>query len=191
MVFFLFALAYSVTIYAESNKDVLLDKRNNPKFEDFPSDAFMGKILIPKEFKVDFDGNWRDPAGKIIEKPHINFAGKYFLSLHSCGTECRYYLLNDMSSGRSARLDMFSSTYPPNMTRDGFLYVTVLVFVKNSNMIVAQYNIDKGEETECRERIFVFDEKERIKPITKTMHSCTATVNESRLKGISKAEKEG
>jgi hypothetical protein len=144
-----------------------------PAFSNYPATLYTGDIHLPEEFKAPPDGlSWRDSSGKIIEKPSINFAGKYFLSTHSCGAECRYYLMTDLSTGKEAlSLEMFASSEPPPRTREGYRYITFLYSKAESNMLVAQYEIQKGEETECRERTFVLKDNE-IKAVTGTRHSC-------------------
>ncbi|MDR2152337.1 MAG: hypothetical protein LBO72_05920 [Helicobacteraceae bacterium] len=144
-------------------------------FETHSVSVYKGKIIVPDKFKKDSEGVWRDEFGKGMDEPHINFAGKYFLSLHSCGAECRYYQLADLTSGRSVSgLEMFASGDPPNLTREGYRYMTILDYGADSRAIVAQYQIDTDivGEYDCRERVFVFDETEQIKPISKTRYGC-------------------
>ncbi|MDR2092600.1 MAG: hypothetical protein LBP58_04700 [Azoarcus sp.] len=158
-----------------AKKQMSVPQGKPPVFSDYPAKLYAGDIRLPDEFKAAPDGlSWRDSSGKIMEKPGINFSGKYFLSAHSCGAECRYYLMFDLSTGKEAlSLEMFASTEPPPRTREGYRYITFLYSKADSNMLVAQYEIQKGEETECRERIFVLED-DKIKPITGIRHSCTS-----------------
>jgi hypothetical protein len=144
-----------------------------PSFEKYAVSVFTGEILTPTDFKVDKNGIWRDSVGKMIEEPHVNFSGKYFLSKHSCGTECRYYLLSDLTTGKHiSDLDMFANTDPPSRTKEGFRYMTNIHFVKSSSMLVAQYEIQKNDKIACKERVFVFDGAS-VRPISSTKNYCS------------------
>jgi hypothetical protein len=168
-------LALSGVLCAEpAEKNSVSVQAVEPQFEDYPVSIYKGKVIIPGKFKKDKEGIWRDEFGKGMGDPQINFAGKYFLSEHSCGFECRYYELTDLTSGRSVPgLNMFASGDPPNMTREGYPYLTLLSYRADSAMIVALYLIDKGVagEYDCRERVFLFDEAEQIRPITRTKYN--------------------
>jgi hypothetical protein len=143
-------------------------------FDDFFVDVFDGVTMLPDEYKEESNGVWRDSFGKRIDPPHVNFAGKYFLSLHSCGAGCRYYTLTNLVDGKMNRsIEMFESGDPPPLTREGYPYMTTLFYRKNSAMLVAQYQIQTPEELICRERIFMFDE-EQIKAITGTRYYCNS-----------------
>jgi hypothetical protein len=168
---------------------------NNPS--DFPVEVYKGKLRNPKGFNIDQDGNFWEfkvhnkdknswEFNKMIIKPQINFAGKYFITLHSCGTGCRYYRMHDLTSGKElAALKMFASAEPTPKTKDGWEYITRLHHEKDSNLLVAQFLLEKRyfkdeEELEpvllqkCRERSYVFDfENEVLKPISKTRYTCT------------------
>lgn len=143
-----------------------------PRFEDYQVPVYRGATRPPKWIR--HIGNvWRDNLGKLVEPPEINFAGKYFIVAHSCGTGCRYYTLTDLSLGRDLKvLGMFTTAEPPPKTRDGQSYLTELFSRPNSKMLVAQYHIElrqSGEE--CRERVFMF-EGVRLKPATRTRRAC-------------------
>lgn len=110
----------------------------NDVFSDPAITKAVYKNILPKGYTF-ADGIWRDDQGKTIEKPNVNFAGKYWVGLHSCGAECRYYSMLDLSTGTESRaLDMFSTTEPPSRTRNGNLYVTNLVTHAKSNRLVAR-----------------------------------------------------
>ena len=144
-----------------------------PRFDDYPMTVYSGKIHPPTWIRRVADGEWKDNLGKLVGPPEVNFAGKYFIALHSCGTGCRYYTLTDLSSGRS--LDVlrgFDAGEAAPKTRDGHPYTTSLVTRANSKLLVAQYQVDLDGGEECRERAFVFD-GDRIKPISKTRRACT------------------
>jgi len=144
-----------------------------PRFEDYEVSVYLGAIHPPKWIRRVASDEWRDDLGKLVEPPEINFAGKYFLAVHSCGTGCRYYTLTDLSSGRD--LDVlrdFDTVEPLPKTRDGHEYMTELFSRPNSRMLVAQYHVklSQGSE-ECRERAFLFED-EKLKSITNTRRVC-------------------
>lgn len=147
--------------------------QNFPRFEDYPMPVYSGKIHQPTWISHVADGEWRDNLGKLVGPPEVNFAGKYFIGVHSCGTGCRYYTLTDLSSGRS--LDVlrdFDAGEPAPKTRDGYPYITNLITRANSKLLVAQYHVDLHGGEECRERAFVFD-GDKITTISKTRRACT------------------
>lgn len=146
--------------------------QTSPRFEDYEVVVHKGGIHRPKWIRRVAD-EWRDEVGKLVEAPAINFAGKYFVSVHSCGTGCRYYTMTDLSSGRD--LDLlkdFGAAEPPPRTREGYPYVTQLVTRANSKLLVAQFRIDAPRGEECRERAFRL-EGGKITPVTNTRRSCT------------------
>jgi len=145
-----------------------------PRFEDFVIPKYSGPIAIPKGTKRVSANEWRNDMGKLVEPPVINFAGKYNITLNSCGTGCRYYTLTDLSTGKSLpTLNVFAAAEPPPTTKEGYTYITDLIGRPGSYMLVAQYQVDNPKGQECRERTFVF-ENESLKPITNTKVDCTA-----------------
>ncbi|HTH73140.1 MAG TPA: hypothetical protein VL635_01925 [Trinickia sp.] len=148
-----------------------------PKFEDHAAVAYTGPLHIPSYYTRDSEGIWRDDMGKAVAPVAINFAGKYYIGLHSCGTECRYFTLSDLSNGRDSKaLDMFSSgDGEPAKTRDGRRYLTDVIAHRDSVMIVARYYIDRsaGRPPECRQRVFVLSgDGDKVIPITGTTEGC-------------------
>lgn len=144
-----------------------------PRFDDYKVSHYQGRVHVPKWIQRSSSGEWRDDAGKLVDPPEVNFAGKYYIGAHSCGTGCRYYTMTDLSSGRELKaLFPFSTAEPLPKTHDGFEYLTTLHYQADSEMIIAQYLIDLGQRSECRERAFLF-RNARIKPITKTRRTCS------------------
>jgi hypothetical protein len=142
------------------------------QFKDYEVPVYSGTIHLPKWIRRVSEDEWRDKLGKLVEPPEVNFAGKYFVSVHSCGTGCRYYRTTDLSSGRD--LDLlkgFDAAKRPPTTREGYPYVTELVTRSNSKMLVAQYRIDSPAGEECRERVFVLD-GEKLTPQSGTRRKC-------------------
>jgi hypothetical protein len=144
-----------------------------PQFKEYEVPLYKGEIRQPKWIRHVEGDMWRDELEKSVDPPEINFAGRYFVAVHSCGTSCRYYTLTDLSSGRDLDLlNQFATAEPPPKTQDGHEYMTILFSRPNSRMLVAQYHLELGQaKEECRERVFLL-EKERLKPITKTRREC-------------------
>ncbi|WP_224005267.1 hypothetical protein [Paraburkholderia tropica] len=167
-------IAYFIVISA--SPVFAADDAGVPKFSDYPSVVYTGRLHIPSYY-VKSDGIWRDDMGKAVSPPRVNFAGKYYIGLHSCGTECRYYTLSDLDTGNDSKaLDMFSSDgAEPTKTSDGRTYVTDLISRPDSRLVIAQYQIDEtaGRPAECRERMFLLsDDGEKASPVTKTLNGC-------------------
>ena len=150
-----------------------LARKTLPRFEDYQVPLYRGAIHPPKWIRHAEGDEWRDDIGKLVDPPEVNFAGKYFITLHGCGTGCGYYTLTDLSSGRDLNvLDSFSYGEPSPKTREGHTYTTELFSRPDSRMLVAQYHVESGQENEeCRERVFLF-EGGRLKPITNTLRAC-------------------
>jgi hypothetical protein len=130
-----------------------------PKFEDYKVAVYSGAMHWPKWIRHVGNDEWRDELDKLVEPPEINFAGKYFVAVHSCGTGCRYYTMTDLSSGREIKL-LKNFGAADLLTR------------ANSKLLVAQYHVNSSRGEECRERAFLFDGK-LITPLTNTRRTCT------------------
>src|SRR5215217_1430253 len=147
--------------------------QSSARFEDYEVSVYTGAIHHPKWIHRINGDEWRDSLGKLVGPPEVNFAGKYFVAVHSCGTRCRYYTMNDLSSGRA--LDLlkdFDATEPWPKTRDGYPYLTDLITRPNSKLLVGQYHVELRDGEECRERAFVFD-GEKSTPVNNTRRTCT------------------
>lgn len=144
-----------------------------PKFEDYPAQRHSGPWTVPKGFRRISANEWRNEFGKLVAPPTMNFAGRYHLSINSCGTGCRYYMLTDLPTGKDLSiLAPFASAEPPPKTRDGHNYSTDLIARPDSAMLIAQYNVELPSGVECRERVFVL-EGERLRAITNTKVGCS------------------
>lgn len=131
-------------------------------FAQYSAKVFTGNFVIPSYYKKT-DYGWRDDEGKLVDNPHVNFAGKYFIGRHSCGTECVYFSLSDLTTGKDSNaLDMFSSGGDsPTRTRDGRRYLTELVTKPDSRLLIARYHISASTSLpeECKEKEFILDDK--------------------------------
>ena len=137
-------------------------------FSEYSVDLYRGDMHISRDISRDHQGVWRDGAGKAIAKPEVNFAGRYYLGVHSCGASCRFYSLTDLSTGADLdALNMFASTDPPPTTRDGYRYVSYLTTKPDSVLLIATYVIDTPSGTKCRERPFALQELTLV-PVART-----------------------
>lgn len=145
-------------------------------FNQYPTEVYRGHIRIPREFHRDPDGLWVDDSGKPAFQPHVNFAGEYFLAVHSCGTCCRYYTLNNLRTGVEVKeVRMFDAAEPSPVTKDGRTYVPILHFKPGSTLLLVQYELDlctAEGKNECRQRYFIF-EGGHFKAISRTLRFCT------------------
>ena len=169
LAFLLYVASYGLQAFAAGDAAA-------PKFSDYPTTIYSGSLRIPSYY-VNSDGMWRDDMGKTVAPPKVNLAGKYYVGLHSCGTECRYYTLSDLTTGIDSKaLDIFSSDgVKPQKISDGRAYVTELISHPESKLVIAQYHIDPTAEkpAECREKMFLLsDDGQKVSPLTKTLGSC-------------------
>lgn len=143
-----------------------------PGFQQYRVDVFKGKIVRPKSMRSGKTGEWRNEFGKLVDPPEVNFAGRFYIGTHSCGTGCRYYSLTDLKTGGELRtLDAFAAGEEPPQTKDGRTYLSVLHHRPFSNLLIVQYELGSAAARECRERSFAF-EYGRLKPVTGTRYSC-------------------
>ena len=139
------------------------------RFEDYNVKLYTGRIRRPKWIHRDANGEWRDELDKFVDAPIINFAGKYFVALHSCGTYCRYYTMTDLSTGREINL---SKVFASRETHGLNVYLADLITRPNSRLLVAQFRHEPQNGEECRERVFLFNGT-KLTPITGTRRTCT------------------
>lgn len=70
-------------------------------FNQYPSQNFEGKYTIPPAYQLQSNGQeYRDENNLSIGEIKANFAGKFCIILHPCGSGCRFYSLLDLESGR-------------------------------------------------------------------------------------------
>jgi hypothetical protein len=148
-----------------------------PQFGQFSIRVYEGPIKIPESLHKGSDGEWLDELDKWVSPPRVNFAGEYYLAAHSCGAGCRYYRLTNLRTGSEIKqISMFDAGDPTPRMRDGRTYVPILFSKPNSKLLIVQYEIDPRkpeEDSECRQRYFVFDAG-RITAISKTLRGCTS-----------------
>jgi len=152
---------------------VPLQAQRLPRFEDYEATVHRGHLVPPKWISHVKGDEWRDDFGKLVSEPEVNFAGKYFIAVHSCGTGCRYYSMTDLTNGRELNLlKSFATAEPMPKTNDGYPYLTELISRANSKLLLAQYHVTLPSGEQCRERTFVL-EGENLNPLTNTRRHCT------------------
>lgn len=136
----------------EPNSD---NNENDHLFEKYSVTSYQDDIKIPSGY-THKDGIWFDHLGKVVNPVVINFSGKYYIGLHSCGYSCRYYTLNDLVENKdySNELKGFTSSPEANV---GSNYFIELLYQPSSNLLIARYhkNIDSEEYQDC---YFVLEE---------------------------------
>ena len=118
-------------------------------------------IKTPSGF-IKKENIWVDNLDKRINPPEINFAGEYYIALHSCGYECRYYTLHNLITGMDLtnKIDRFASTEPDPNLAPNQVYFIKLYFRPNSSLLIARYykrlDIDKGDESNYKDCLYLF-----------------------------------
>ncbi|WP_167629357.1 hypothetical protein [Aquipseudomonas alcaligenes] len=131
----------------------------NSAFQDHQVTVYKGQITIPEGYRFS-GGLWFDETGKATNAPSINFAGKYFIGLHSCGQGCRYYTLTDLITGNyNSSLQIFSSGgESQDKERPSNTYYIELLFKQYSNILIAQRYTQLEMEEVCMETHFIFED---------------------------------
>lgn len=148
-----------------------------PIFSKYRADVYRGSLQIPSFAKK--DGRlWRDNHGKLIGQPDVNAGGRFYIARHSCGAECRYFTLSDLSSGReSMALAEFSNNgIEPMKDAQGRTTVIDLYSRPDSFLIQVKYHAESqdGSREICNERYFVLSKDgAKVRAITSMMHGCT------------------
>jgi len=122
-----------------------------PKFEDYPALLHKGET-----------------SQKGDDRDHINFAGKYSITVTSLGSSAAFYNVYDMSS-RHANKSLFTTefNYGDPFRYDGDDAIgTLLSFRADSKMLIAidwlPYRSQTKPENWCRKQVFVEDNNELL-----------------------------
>ena len=144
-----------------------------PDFAAYEVAIYDGDLFAADWMTQSESGEWTDQIGKPMNAPDVNFAGKYFIGLHSCGTGCRYYTMTDLSTGRALDevVARFAASEERPTTEDGREYLTDLVGQADSRLLVARYFIESPPE-ECREQSFVL-EGESLRALSDVRKGCS------------------
>ena len=154
-----------------------LEQKLEAKFDKYKvKEVYKGEIKIPNSYKKDEEGKYRDSAGKYVGNQqdfYINFAGKYMIVTHSCGTSCYYRTVEDLSVGKSVKIegmDKFDNTETRPLFKDSEMGGFAKLYTReDSDLLMARYvNFDTDV---CMQEYFVLktlkNGKIKLKSISK------------------------
>ena len=153
------------------------DGKLEAKFDKYKvKEVYKGEIKIPKSYKKDEEGLYRDELGKFVSNQqefYVNFAGKYMIVTHSCGTSCYYRTVEDLSKGETVSIEgieKFDNTEANFAVGNNFLAGYALLTTReDSTLILVQYL--ENETDTCKQEYFVLktlkNGKKKLKSISK------------------------
>lgn len=124
-------------------------------FTHYPSQSFEGKYTIPPTYQLQSNGwEYRDENNLSIGEIKANFAGKFCIILHPCGSGCRFYSLLDLESGREDYeiLSDFNTT-PDEREKPS---IDVLISRKESNLLIVRSFF---EDNSCKQSFYLLENK--------------------------------
>jgi hypothetical protein len=154
-----------------------LEQKLEVKFDKYKvKEVYKGEIKIPKSYKKDEEGLYRDELGKFVSNQqqfYINFAGKYMIVTHSCGTSCYYRSVEDLSNGKTVKIDgieKFDNTETRPLFKDSEMGGFAKLYTReDSDLLMARYINFESED--CKQEYFVLktlkNGKKRLKSISK------------------------
>ena len=154
-----------------------LEQKLDVKFDKYKvKEVYKGEIKIPKSYKKDEEGLYRDELGKFVSNQqqfYINFAGKYMIVTHSCGTSCYYRSVEDLSNGKTVKIDgieKFDNTETRPLFKDSEMGGFAKLYTReDSDLLMARYINFESED--CKQEYFVLktlkNGKKRLKSISK------------------------
>ena len=162
-----------------------LEQKLEAKFDKYKvKEVYKGEIKIPKSYKKDEEGLYRDELGKFVSNQqqfYINFAGKYMIVTHSCGTSCYYRSVEDLSNGKTVKIDgieKFDNTETRPLFKDSEMGGFAKLYTReDSDLLMARYvNFDTDI---CKQEYFVLktlkNGKMKLKSISKRI-SCDTPI---------------
>ena len=154
-----------------------LEQKLEAKFDKYKvKEVYKGEIKIPKSYKKDEEGLYRDKFGKFVSNQqefYVNFAGKYMIVTHSCGTSCYYRTVEDLSAGKTVNIegmDKFDNTETRPLFKDSEIGGFAKLYTReDSDLLMARYvNFDTDV---CKQEYFVLktlkNGKKKLKSISK------------------------
>lgn len=124
-------------------------------FDQYPSQNFEGKYTIPPSYQLQSNGwEYKDENNLSIGEIKANFAGKFCIILHPCGSGCRFYSLLDLESGREDYeiLSDFNTT-PDEREKPS---IDVLISRKESNLLIVRSFFD---DSSCKQSFYLLENK--------------------------------
>lgn len=136
---------------------VLLNAEFSNEFNSYPTKLYQCKYKIPQNYKCK-NGECRDLMNKLVDLS-INFAGKYSIIAHSCGTGCRFYSMLNLENAEEnfEILSQFNTT-PDTSNKDD---IDILLSQSDSKLLIVQHQYNNGT---CKQEKFIFD-NEKLKPL--------------------------
>lgn len=134
------------------------------EFSKYPATLYQGKHKIPKDYQCS-NGECRDINNKIVDLS-INFAGKYSIIAHSCGTGCRFYSMLNVESGDDDFMILSKFNTTPDMNNKDS--IDDLLSKKDSNLLIAKYQYSNNT---CKQEKFIF-KNNVLESLTKKLESC-------------------
>ena len=154
-----------------------LEQKLEAKFDKYKvKEVYKGEIKIPKSYKKDEEGLYRDELGKFVSNQqqfYVNFAGKYMIVTHSCGTSCYYRTVEDLSGGVTVKIEgieKFDNTETRPLFKDSEIGGFAKLYTReDSDLLMARYvNFDTDV---CKQEYFVLktlkNGKKKLKSISK------------------------
>jgi len=154
-----------------------LEEKLEAKFDEYKvKEVYKGEIKIPNSYKKDEEGLYRDKFGKFVSNQqdfYVNFAGKYMIVTHSCGTSCYYRTVEDLSAGKTVKVDgmsKFDNTETRPLFKDSEMGGFAKLYTReDSDLLMARYvNFDTDI---CKQEYFVLktlkNSKMKLKSISK------------------------
>ena len=154
-----------------------LEEKLEAKFDEYKvKEVYKGEIKIPNSYKKDEEGLYRDELGKFVSNQqqfYVNFAGKYMIVTHSCGTSCYYRTVEDLSAGKSVKIegmDKFDNTETRPLFKDSEMGGFAKLYTReDSDLLMARYINFESED--CKQEYFVLktlkNGKKKLKSISK------------------------
>ena len=154
-----------------------LEQKLEAKFDKYKvKEVYKGEIKIPKSYKKDEEGLYRDELNKFVSNQqqfYVNFAGKYMIVTHSCGTSCYYRSVEDLSNGKTVKIDgieKFDNTETRPLFKDSEMGGFAKLYTReDSDLLMARYINFESED--CKQEYFVLktlkNGKKRLKSISK------------------------
>ena len=154
-----------------------LEQKLEAKFDKYKvKEVYKGEIKTPKSYKKDEEGLYRDELNKFVSNQqqfYVNFAGKYMIVTHSCGTSCYYRTVEDLSAGKTVNIegmDKFDNTETRPLFKDSEIGGFAKLYTReDSDLLMARYvNFDTDV---CKQEYFVLktlkNGKKKLKSISK------------------------
>ena len=153
------------------------DGKLEAKFDKYKvKEVYKSEIKIPKSYKKDEEGLYRDELGKFVSNQqqfYVNFAGKYMIVTHSCGTSCYYRTVEDLSKGKTVNIegmDKFDNTETRPLFKDSEIGGFAKLYTReDSDLLMARYINFESED--CKQEYFVLktlkNGKKKLKSISK------------------------